>query len=709
MSKKILLALLCIFIMRPQYAIAATDDSDSLELMESKDYEILNEKEVKSKSEDLMLSDIEMSDDLKSLKEDIGADPSAESASTIDLEKKKTEENPRSESIATTTQEEKVKTEIFDVGDEEKKLLEISKFVQNKMTSKEWNEIAITAKTSSYVVQKGDWLWKICKQLFGSGFYYSKIWALNPYITNPHLIEPGMSLVFSTGDMENPPNLEVSAFPEDLANSSLSDEEKQTSQKIAKVDMSLYGEDTTPPWLAERAQLQGQGYYFQYATDDTYKELDMIGEKKLNKEYENYIVPESEIFVPQEGEQKDDVGFDKYSKIKFNFNEGFYLNTFVTSNVVVDLGEIDSKRNEKVYVQKYETIYVSFDSKADVKSGDMFSVYIAHGKVAHKISDRIGYKYSTVAQIKALRQIDNVWECEVVDQSGLAKRGDRITLYMSKINKISRYYNKRNIEAAVISGYRDGAGFYVVGDVVYLDRGRIDGVEVGTIFDMYDFYDRGTDKRITKSPTYKIGEITVLTVTDNFATGLITNASEAIELGTIAVTKTAEQAARETRLKNGTALKNAKNIDKNALEELDVELNVDGLGKELLDKADSVKLTDEELEELERQEREKSIIKDHEKDLKELEKLEDELSNLENDVRSAKVDEDKYLEDQNLDDLEKKNGGLGVDALDSINDLEKDLGLKYMDQDLNAKENPYGLTEFDLEEIDELLNSGSKK
>ena len=39
-----------------------------------------------------------------------------------------------------------------------------------------------------------------------------------------------------------------------------------------------------------------------------------------------------------------------------------------------------------------------------------------------------------------------------------------------------------------------------------------------------------------------------------------------------------------------------------------------------------------------------------------------------------------------------------------MNELEGKFGKKYMDQDLNSKENPYGLTEYDIEEIDELLN-----
>lgn len=53
-----------------------------------------------------------------------------------------------------------------------------------------------------------------------------------------------------------------------------------------------------------------------------------------------------------------------------------------------------------------------------------------------------------------------------------------------------------------------------------------------------------------------------------------------------------------------------------ALDELDVELNLENLNDDLLREADKIQLTEDELAELERQEREKSVIKDSERDLK---------------------------------------------------------------------------------------------
>ena len=104
----------------------------------------------------------------------------------------------------------------------------------------------------------------------------------------------------------------------------------------------------------------------------------------------------------------------------------------------------------------------------------------------------------------------------------------------------------------------------------------------------------------------------------------------------------------------------------------------------------------------------KSIIKDHEKDLKELERLEAEIVNAEALLNETKLDEDRFLEQHNLNNLEKQGKVADPNAFKSLDEIEKDVGKKYMDEDLNAKDNPYGLTEFDLEEVDQLLNTDSR-
>lgn len=671
-------------------------------------------------SSDVQMSSLEEQDDLQSLKEDIGD-------VVFDKDKTATEEpktptvmegtaplepsnqkgplnvvSPKGQNMPNSADD---KAEIiadesmnFDVGGEEKKLLELSKYVQHKITPKEWDDLAIKAKLEKYEVQKGDYLWKISKNLFGSGFYYSKIWSLNPQITNPHEIEPGTILAFDTGDADTFPQVQVGEFSDDEI------ERAKTGGAYTSSD-----DKNRPPWIQERKRLLDQGVYFQFASEETYEDLERLEKQQRNNEYEKYDPPMNDVTIAEPSEAYDSTGFDKSNKIVFNYKEGFFLNTFVTTNVVQDLGEIKASPKESVFINKYETLYVNFDKSAKVKPGDMFSVYTAGGEVKHPVSDRSGFLYTTTAQIKAVRKIDDVWECQVMDQSGLVQRKDRITVYTPKIGKIAKTFSRRNVEAAVIGSYRDSVSGLSYGDVIYLDRGRADGVELGNVFDIYSFVDRGTQRKITPSPTYKIGELTVINITDNFATALITGSMNEIAVGSIAITRTQEEQARNLRLKNKDKLNDVKRIEGKALDELDVELNLDDVSQDILNKADKIQLTEDELEELERQERDKSVIKDSQRDVKELDRLESEIRDAEGSLNESKVDEDKFLEQQSLEELEKKSKQQDPNAFESLNEIEKDIGRKYLDEDLNNKENPYGLTEFDLEEVDELLNTDLKK
>ncbi|MDA9793017.1 LysM peptidoglycan-binding domain-containing protein [Bacteriovoracaceae bacterium] len=194
-----------------------------LELVDPSDYQLLEQQEKGTakdgyagvgESDTTVLSDDELEsiDDLEALKEDIGEisydDPNELKKQQQDLDGSK-----RKPKIANQVGKQGADAKlIFDIGKEEKELLEVSKLVQNRIPKKEWNELSKLSTSGSYTVVTGDWLWKIAGKLFGSGFYYPKIWSLNPYITNPHKIEAGMVLLFDTGDAESLPQIRLGSF-----------------------------------------------------------------------------------------------------------------------------------------------------------------------------------------------------------------------------------------------------------------------------------------------------------------------------------------------------------------------------------------------------------------------------------------------------------------------------------------------------------------
>ncbi len=49
----------------------------------------------------------------------------------------------------------------------------------------------IRARTLTHIVEKGDTLWDLCEKYYGDPELWPKLWQMNPFITNPHLLNPG--------------------------------------------------------------------------------------------------------------------------------------------------------------------------------------------------------------------------------------------------------------------------------------------------------------------------------------------------------------------------------------------------------------------------------------------------------------------------------------------------------------------------------------
>lgn len=694
------------------------DPSDMQVLME--ELEKSENSDIKPKKDGLTLTDEEetASDDLESLRDDLG-DIEFMLPDEIEKEKqllgdklkaKKTAKPSDDESKAKKSgikpiivNDDAVHTNnkfIFDIGREEKELLNVAEKMQGQIPNQEWNEVVSSTSISKYKVRTDDWLWKISKKLFGSGFYYAKIWSLNSYITNPHEIEPGMVLAFNTGSDSGAPEIRLGSFTKTDVKKG-----KGVNKHLAQTGFDKWGDNSKPGWLDEKKSLQAEGAFVQYATDKNMKDLEAASEQGLIDEYESYEPKRVDVHLQVPRSEYDSTGFDKNVKMTHDFKEGYYLTTFLSTNIVQDYGKIDSAIEEGMFIREMDNCYLKFDERVDVMPGDRFSIYSAAGEVSHINSDRKGYKYTIVGQVRIISKHGDLWEGQVFDLTGVVQRDDRITVYTPKIERITQTFNSRLVEAGILGAYSPMQAYASYGDVVYLDRGRADGVEMGNVFEMYGFKDRGTKKNITENPSYKNGELTVITITDNFSTALVTQSRRDFKIGDIGITKTKEAAARATKLKEERKNGSTTRVKEDALDELDVELNLDKLNDSLLDKADQIEFTEDELAELERQEREKSILTDGERDLRALERLEKEIETAEKMLNEARLDEDKLLENQNLNDIEKK---LLYQEQESLDEIEENFGKNYMDEDINDKENPYGLTEFDIEEIDELLNIEKK-
>jgi hypothetical protein len=102
-----------------------------------------------------------------------------------------------------------------------------------------WTELIGEKASEAYKVRSGDTLWDLSKTLFADGFYWSRLWAENPSIRNPHQISRGQKLVFLAGTMASGPRVSVTKVEPD----ELTEESKRAFERIDEVPAIRDAED----------------------------------------------------------------------------------------------------------------------------------------------------------------------------------------------------------------------------------------------------------------------------------------------------------------------------------------------------------------------------------------------------------------------------------------------------------------------------------
>ncbi len=583
----------------------------------------------------------------------------------------------------------------FDTGPQEGELVQLASKLSYKLSDSEWENIKSNVNvTSTYTVQPGDWLFKISQQLFGTGHYYPKIWALNPSITNPHKIEPGMVLVFDSSASG--------------ATMSLGGGGVGTPAAPVITD----GGGAYSSWQKEKQALLAQGVQVDYASPEM-QEIVEGSYEQGNRSYRGYVPPDYSYMLPKSKEEVAEGGISE-APITGGFKQGYSINTFVADTEVQELGEISDGINESRLFSNHDTVFIRFE-EGNQQRGDTFSIFRTLKKLRGERGDRSGYKTIILAHAKLVKKIEDKWQARIYNITHDVQRGDKITQYTPKIKKIRKLYTNQKIEAFVIDTYNDERMHLTLGDIIYLDRGRSDGVKIGYTFGVFDNVDLNTRKEITDSPTYLKGQAVVIGLTDGFSTALVTRGSFPISRYDKAFTLSEKY--RSTK-DNFTSDREVYQGDEDFEEDFRDGNNDDNFDDEL-----GGKEMDEDFD-LQDQEVDGDGVNDDGVDFEGLEAELGDIDDLANGGGETPVDidgatdaefnegaiDDGFEGQAPIPDDQFQGGIQGADQevmSEDLEQIEDQEGKKYLDEDLNEQENPYGLTESDLEEVDELLNFDS--
>lgn len=420
---------------------------------------------------------------------------------------------------------------------EEQRLVAIAKQLK-PISDSAWNEIAGSQASETYDLQKGDTLWDVSKRLFGNAYYWPKVWSLNADIKNPHVVVPGQKLSFTPGSSESMPKLAPATGSTTVS-----------SPESAQSDSSDSDDDAPPEYSK--------------IDPNKWKPID-LKQTLLQQAY-------------------DDQGFDKNMKIDLKRRFVFRVPAIANDTTIPFLGEVVGSRREGAGLTQFETIFLKSPTQ-DLQVGTSYSILSDPNYVRERKSDRSGYIYRAIAEVKIIGVKDELYVGVITNSKDVVKRGDRVYPLLPLITDIKPIAANAALEALVVSteGTANSSQF----QFVHLDRGIEDGVQVGNVFRIYDYYDPETKAKLTDSDFLIHADALVVHATAQFSAALVFRSRSTFSRGDFGVLMTDvsefEQVKEYKESSLGADQNAAPSAEDRELDELDEldRASGEGLGKQ---------------------------------------------------------------------------------------------------------------------------------
>lgn len=272
------------------------------------------------------------------------------------------------------------------------------------------------------VVIEGDTLWELCEQHLGDPFLWPKVWAMNPELENPHIIEPGDKVHFfpRTGEIRIEPKGQKNV--RNISNTNAFETEQNQAVQMAGHGNAVVGYNVSKQRNAERKKEF-------VLTNET-----MITRKQLKNSGKIANSPEEHLLLT------------KNDEVFLNF-KGKHLNR--------------------------------------VKVGDIYHVYRIRKKLKHPLRDRsLGYLVDILGEVKVTRKTRNRAVGVIYKALVEIERDDYVTPKINLDQVVSSGDTKKKIDGHVVDFAKeiDNIGER---ELVFIDKGKKDGLQKGMVFQVF--------------------------------------------------------------------------------------------------------------------------------------------------------------------------------------------------------------------------------
>lgn len=339
-----------------------------------------------------------------------------------------------------------------------------------------------------YIVKRGDTLWNIALRFNANPWIWPKLWEQNKYIANPHLIYPGEPIALLPTSVAPVTGVAAAKAITTIA--------EQIPSKIPQ----LQAEQLTPPTVEEQA----------YEMEKPVEEEAAPSVMPYGIQYVS--APPNTYIYPSMGS----AGFVSKQELQ------------AAAEIV---GTASSGRT---IFGKHDLVFINLGANAGVKQGDEFNIYKTDTKVYDpETDDFLGYKITILGRLKITKVEEDVSTAMITDSYEEIRVKDKLIPYEPGTTIIDITLASNPIKGYIVCG-KHALTLYGENDIVYIDRGTNQGVQVGNTFVIYK------DRKPVEDPvTHKtlhlpkeiLGKLLVIKVQSNTATAIITKSAKEISIG----------------------------------------------------------------------------------------------------------------------------------------------------------------------------------
>ena len=310
-----------------------------------------------------------------------------------------------------------------------------------------------------YIVQPGDTLWEIAQAFLGDSYYWPRLWSINDYITNPHWIYPGNTIVFTMGDKIDGPT-------------------------ISLLDATPY-QPETPSFDRSTDRACGPDVRFT-------------------------------------GEWGGDV---------------YAVPGFLAARRDIEVyGKVHRARTSSTNLAERDLLYLRLDDPESFTCGDVVTIFRPiKKKVRHPDSKRtrFGNLYRVVGEAKIVHHYGDYVSAVVRSSFSEITRGDLVGPSMPIYVEVNVRRPDGDLSGTIVERLSQESVLTPDRSVIFLDRGRADGIRPGNSFYVIEQQDENisSDKEDLNLPPSVIGRVVVLRVDEYSSTAVVTDANRSIEAG----------------------------------------------------------------------------------------------------------------------------------------------------------------------------------